>query len=90
MSTETLTKSKEEVDSLIAQADGVLDEISNTLSTVEVNIPKTSPTIIQAISAIFGANYIKSDGSAVITYKMFNQVNTLLRQAGKLKVKEYV
>ena len=38
MSTETLTKTKEEVDALLAEAEGVLDEMSNTLSTVEVKV----------------------------------------------------
>ena len=51
MSTETLTKTKEEVDALLAEAEGVLDEMSNTLSTVEVKVSNKSPTIIKAISA---------------------------------------
>ena len=52
MSTETLTKTKEEVDALLAEAEGVLDEMSNTLSTVEVKVSNKSPTIIKAINNI--------------------------------------
>lgn len=90
MSTETLQKTKEEVDELLAEAEGVLDEMSNTLSTVEVKISNKSPAIVKAVAALFGPEYIRADGSTVITYKMFNQVNKMLRNAGKLKVKEYV
>lgn len=90
MSTETLIKTKEEVNALLEEAEGVLDEMSNTLSTVEVRVTNKSPDIIKAIASLFGKDQVRADGSAVITYSMFNQVNKMLRSAGKLKVKEYV
>lgn len=90
MGVQVLNKTKEEVEQLFKETDGVLDELSNTLSTISVTVGKGSPKVIQAIEALFGKQAIRSDGSAVITYSMYRQVNSLLRQAGKLKVKEYV
>lgn len=88
MAVEVLPKSKEEIEALFKETDGVLDELSNTLSTVSVTVTKSSPKVIQAISKLFGPQSIRSDGSAVITYNMYTQVNKLLRDIGQLKVKE--
>ena len=90
MSFEKIEKSKEEIESILKETEGVLNELDNTLSTVEVVITKKSPKVIQAISALFGPNFIRSDGTAVITYKMYQQVNKMLRVSGKAKVQEYL
>lgn len=84
------SKTQEEINDLLSETDNVLSELHQDLNTVEVRVPKSSPQVIKAIAALFGQEYVRSDGSAVITYEMFSQVNTVLRKAGKLKVKEYV
>lgn len=90
MSFSEIVKSKEEIKDLLKETEGVLDELESTLSTVEVVITQKSPKVIQAISMLFGNSFIRSDGSAVITYKMYKQVNKMLRIAGKAKVQEYL
>lgn len=90
MAVAKLNKTKEEIEALLKETEDVLDEMSDTLSSVEVKVSKNSPDILKAIKEVFGANYIRADGSSVITYKMFSQVNKILRNAGKLKVKEYI
>lgn len=82
--------SKKEVEDIMAETEGVLNELDNMLSTVEVVVTKKSPKVIQAISKLFGGGFIRSDGSAVITYKMFQQVNKMLRESGKAKIQEYL
>ena len=83
-------KSKEELEAILKETEGVLNELDNTLSTVEVVITQNSPKVIQAISKLFGGSFIRSDGTAVITYKMYQQVNKMLRISGKAKVQEYL
>lgn len=83
-------KSKEELEAILKETEGVLNELDNTLSTVEVVITQKSPKVIQAISKLFGPEFIRSDGSAIITYKMYQQVNKMLRISGKAKVQEYL
>lgn len=83
-------KSKEGLAAILKETEGVLDELDNTLSTVEVVVTQKSPKVIQAISMLFGNSFIRSDGSAVITYKMYQQVNKMLRISGKAKVQEYL
>lgn len=90
MSFEKIEKSKEEIQAILQETEGVLNELNNTLSTVEVVVTKKTPKVIQAISALFGPEFIRSDGTAVITYKMYQQVNKLLRTSGKVKVQEYL
>ena len=90
MSFEKTEKSKEEIESILKETEGVLDELNNTLSTVEVVVTQKTPKVIQAISRLFGDSFIRSDGSAVITYKMYQQVNKMLRISGKAKVQEYL
>lgn len=90
MSFTRIDKSKEEIEAILKETDGVLNELENTLSTVEVVITQKSPKVIQAISKLFGPEFIRSDGSAVITYKMYKQVNKMLRISGKAKVQEYL
>lgn len=86
----TVIISKEEIEELLQKTEGVLSELDGTLSTVEVQITKKTPAVIKAIAALFGEAYIRADGSATITYKMFQQVNKMLRLTGKVKVQEYV
>lgn len=82
--------SKKEIEELLAETEGVLNEVDNMLSTVEVVVTNKTPKVLQAISMLFQGNFIRSDGSAVITYKMFQQVNKMLRESGKVKIQEYV
>lgn len=83
-------RTREEVTGLLEETNEALVDLKSRLSNVEVVVPNTSVQVIKAISMLFGPSYIKSDGSSVITYEMFNKVSQSLREAGKLKVKEYV
>lgn len=88
MSTEYV--SEEEIKKLIQEADGVLDELNNEIKHVTVKIPAKASDVIIAIKQIFGDSYINSDGSSQITYTMYSRVIDILKQAGELKVQEYL
>lgn len=90
MSIKESTISKEELEKILQEKDTVLRELDHTLSTVEVVVTKETPNVIKAIHELFGDEYIRSDGSATITYRMFKQVNKMLRVSGKAKVQEYL
>lgn len=90
MATQVVDIQKEDLDKIIKETEGVLDELGEMLSTVEVKVTSKSPDVIKAISSLFGASKIRSDGSAIITYKMYKEVNKMLRVAGSAKVGSYL
>lgn len=90
MAVESLEKTKEEITEILKKAEEVSEESDSMLSNIFIKIPSTSTKVIQAIVYVFGKSYIKADGSSIITYEMFKNVNQTLRKAGKVKVGEYV
>lgn len=85
-----LNTTVEEYKSIVEEAENVLADINKDLSTVSVNIKASSVEVIKAILMLFGKDYINSDGSSKITYEMYKQVNSMLRDAGKMKLQEYL
>lgn len=86
----TLRVTEDEYKNVLNRADEALSELNSNLSNVSVTISSTSTDIITAIKMLFGTTAIQPDGSAIITYTMFNKVILNLRQAGALKVGEYL
>lgn len=80
----------EEYTEVMASAKDAIDDLTNQLSNVSVNIGKNSTDILTAIKHIFGPNYINTNGTSTITYEMYDKVTKSLRTAGKLKVGEYL
>lgn len=86
----SIKDSLEDYDATIEKANKVLTELESKLSNVSVNISSSSIDVINAIIALFGSSYIRSDGSSTITFDMFKTVTSKLREVGKVKVGEYV
>ena len=86
----TLSVTENEYKDVLNRAEEAIAELNSNLSNVSVTVPKESTEIITAIKLIFGSSAINTDGSAIITYSMFNKVVANLRQMGSLKVGEYL
>lgn len=79
----------EELQSLIAEAYTIENELRSQLSKIKININKAkNPEIINAITEIFGPSYISSNGNSIITYDMYCSVINLIRDLGKNKAQE--
>lgn len=90
MAVEVLEKTQEEISEILEEAKQVSSELDESLTNIIVNVPKTSTKIIEAISFLFGKEYIKQDGSSAITYAMYKEINNTLRKLGKIKSGESV
>lgn len=82
--------SQDEIKNLLEEADLAIEDLDKTLSSVQVTIPAKAAEVVKAVVMLFGEDRVRSDGSVVITHKMFTQVSDILKRAGKLKVEEYV
>lgn len=85
-----LDVTKEEYDSVMASAADAINELTRDVSSINVTVGANSTDVLTAIKFIFGPSYINANGTAVITYEMFDKVAQSLRTAGKLKVGEYL
>lgn len=81
---------EQEYKDIIKEADRVLGQLSTRLENVTVNVNAKSVDVVDAISKLFGAQHIRSDGSTEITFEMFKTVADSLKKIGGLKVGEYV
>ncbi len=87
---DVLMFSNKEYKDLMEQADKVISELEVKLSGVSVKVNKQSTKVIEAVKAVFGETYINQEGGTEITFEMYKQVLTQLRNIGKLKVEEYL
>lgn len=80
---------KEELDHILLEAKEAGSELSFKLQKVKIQVEGAkSPELISAIRAIFGDNFIFTNGNSVITYDMYCYVMKLIREIGKEKAKE--
>lgn len=64
-------------------------DLRSQLTKIKINIDGSkNPEIVNAISAIFGPQYVSSNGNSSITYEMYCSVINLIRNLGKNKAKE--
>ena len=87
---DVLMFSDREYKNLIEQADKVISELEVKLSGVSVKVSRHSAKVIEAVKVVFGETYINQEGGTEITFEMYKQVLTQLRNIGKLKVEEYL
>lgn len=80
-----------EIQEVLADAYEAENDLRSQLTKIKINIDgKSSPNIISAVTAIFGPEYISSNGNCSITYEMYCSVINLIRDLGKLKAQEVV
>lgn len=78
-----------ELQEVLADAYEAEYDLRSQLTKIKINIDGTkNPEIVNAISAIFGPQYISSNGNASITYDMYCSVVNLIRTLGKNKAQE--
>lgn len=86
----TTNVTQEQYKEVIKEADRVLLQLDERLSNVTVNISAKSVDVVKAVSALFGNQHIRPDGSTEITFEMFKTVADSIKKIGNLKVGDYV
>lgn len=65
------------------------EDLRLKLSKIRIKVSgKDSPRVISAITAIFGTDYINSQGDSYITYDMYCSVINLIRTLGTTTAEE--
>lgn len=78
-----------ELQEVLADAYEAEYDLRSQLTKIKINIDGTkNPEIVNAISAIFGPQYVSSNGNSSITYDMYCSVINLIRTLGKNKAQE--
>lgn len=65
------------------------EDLRLKLSKIRVKVSgKDSPNVISAVTSLFGAEYINSQGDTYITYDMYCSVINLIRTLGTTTAEE--
>lgn len=65
------------------------EDLRLKLSKIRIKVSgKDSPRVISAISALFGSEYVNSQGDSYITYDMYCSVVNLIRTLGTTTAEE--
>lgn len=81
--------SMEELAELLRVGQKYLNQLDETLKDIRVPVRSINPEVLEAIKYIFGEDYISKDTS-YITYSMFRECMTILRNVGRATAAEFI
>lgn len=81
--------STEELAELLRVGQNYLNQLDETLKDIRVPVRSINPEVLDSIKYIFGEDYISNETS-YITYSMFRECMTILRNVGRATAAEFI
>lgn len=81
--------SMEELAELLKAGQKYLGQLDETLKDIRVPVRSINPEVLESIKYIFGDGYITAETS-YITYEMFRECMTILRNVGRATAAEFI
>lgn len=81
--------SMEELAELLRVGQNYLIQLDETLKDIRVPVRSINPEVLESIKYIFGEDYISNETS-YITYPMFRECMTILRNVGRATAAEFI
>lgn len=80
----------ESVSEILKEGQKYLDQMKEELSDIKVPVRIDNPVVLEAIKKLLGEEYINNKGESYITFEMFLQCMTILKNLGRLTAAEYI
>lgn len=81
--------SMEELAELLKEGQKYLGQLDETLKDIRVPVRSINPEVLESIKYVFGPEFV-SEESSYITYEMFRDCMTVLRNVGRATAAEFI